>query len=85
MEIGTLLDQFFDDREKFRLKSVAAKPSRFSIETNLSEINTIHFTEVYICVLKILLWNIRIEGWHYQQEFPYESVNREVDAKTKSE
>ena len=37
MEIGTLLDQFFDDGEKFRLKSVAAKSSRFSEEISLSE------------------------------------------------
>ena len=67
MEIGILLDQFFDDGEKFRLKSVAAKSSRFSEDINLSkpilsDINTIHFTEVYICVLEILLLNIRIEG-----------------------
>ena len=35
MEIGILLDQFFDDGEKFRLKSVAAKSSRFSEDISL--------------------------------------------------
>ena len=37
MEIGTLLDQFIDDGEKFRPKSVAAKSSRFSEDISLSE------------------------------------------------
>ena len=36
MEIE-ILDQFFDDGEKFRLESVSAKPSRFSEEISLSK------------------------------------------------
>ena len=37
MKIGILLDQFVDDGEKFRLKSIAAKSSRFSEEISLSK------------------------------------------------
>ena len=37
MELGILLDQFFDDGEKARHKAAAAKSSRFSEEISLSK------------------------------------------------
>ena len=74
---------------------LAAKSSRFyaekqPIETNFSSINTISFKHmtkqrfIYLCA-KFNYKILELRDEYQRQEFPYESINSEINVKTKSD